>query len=227
MTLPTILTYLTGPTVWLLKFFFLSGWSLAKFLLWLTSPAWLLAAIVGAVLSLFGGPADAGWFSWGPDPKTEAANQALQRAAQIAADAANIQARQHGQILEAVTALSNERTNLAQQLMHLGQLAAKDAAWAAALQGFGPVLIAVAVLALGCAAIWMTTRASDTDSQLATVLVDEITGTGSATLLAASGRRNLMTGSTEESVQHSGPNLIDIKPGQPSPPDIDPQEMPF
>lgn len=191
MTLPTILTYLTGPTVWLLKFFFLSGWSLAKFLLWLTSPAWLLAAIVGAVLSLFGGPADAGWFSWGPDPKTEAANQALQRAAQIAADAANIQARQHGQILEAVTALSNERTSLAQQLTHLGQLAAKDATWAAALHTAGPVLIAVAVLALGCAAIWMTTRASDHDTHLASVLVEEIVGTGPSLLVAGSGVRRL------------------------------------
>ena len=90
-----------------------------KIFLWLNSPAWLLTAIVGAVLSLFEGSADAGWFSWGPDPKTEAANQALLRAAQIATEAANIQAQQHGQILEAVTALSNERTNLTQQLTHL------------------------------------------------------------------------------------------------------------
>ena len=52
MILPTILAYLLGPTVWLLKFFFLSGWSLVKFFLWLTSPPWLLAAIVGAVLGL-------------------------------------------------------------------------------------------------------------------------------------------------------------------------------
>ena len=191
MTIPTILTHLTGPTVWLLKCFFLSGWSLAKSLLWLTSPAWLLAAVVGAMLSLFGGSADAGWFSWGPDPKTEAANQALQRAAQIAADAANIQAQQHGQILEAITTLSNERTNLAQQLTHLGQLAATNSAWAAALHTAGPVLIAVAVLALGCAAIWMVTRASDHDSHLASVLVEEIVGTDHGVLLAGSGLRRL------------------------------------
>ena len=191
MILPTILAYLLGPTVWLLKFFFLSGWSLVKFFLWLTSPPWLLAAIVGAVLGLFGGSADAGWFNWGPDPKTEAANQALQRAAQIAADAANIQARQHGQILEAITALSDERTNLAEQLTHLGQLAATNSAWAAALHTAGPVLIAVAVLALGCVAIWMTTRASDHDSHLASVLVEEIVGTGPGVLLAGSGVRGL------------------------------------
>ena len=187
MTLPTIATYLLGPTVWLLKFFILSCWSLVKVFLWLTSPAWLLAAIVGAVLGLFGGSADAGWFNWGPDPKTEAANQALQRAAQIAADAANIQAQQHGQILEAITTLSNERTNLAQQLTHLGQLAATNSAWAAALHTVGPVLIAVAVLALGCAACWMTTRASDHDSHLASVLVEEIVGTGPGLLRAGSG----------------------------------------
>ena len=187
MTVTTILTYLLGPTTWLLKVFVLSGWSLVKLFLWLTSPAWLLAAIVGAVLALFGGSADAGWFSWGPDPKTEAANEALQRAARIAADAANVQAQQHGQILEAITALSDERTSLAQQLTHLGQLAATNSAWAAALHTAGPVLVAVAVLALGCAAIWMTTRASDHDSHLASVLVEEIVGTGPGLLLAGSG----------------------------------------
>lgn len=191
MTVTTILTYLLGPTTWLLKVIVLSGWSLVKLFLWLTSPAWPLAAIVGAVLALFGGSADAGWFSWGPDPKTEAANQALQRAAQIAADAANIQAQQHGQILEAITTLSNERTNLAQQLTHLGQLAATNSAWAAALHTAGPVLIAMAVLALGCAAIWMVTRASDHDSHLASVLVEEIVGTDHGVLLAGPGLRRL------------------------------------
>ena len=55
MTVATIITYLLGPTVWLVKFFFLSGWSLVKVFLWLTSPAWLLAAIVGALTH----PADA------------------------------------------------------------------------------------------------------------------------------------------------------------------------
>jgi hypothetical protein len=57
------------------------------------------------------------------------------------------------------------------------------------------VLIAVAVLALGCAACWMVTRASDTDSHLASVLVEEITGTGTeigpGSLLADSGLRRL------------------------------------
>jgi hypothetical protein len=53
------------------------------------------------------------------------------------------------------------------------------------------VLIAVAVLAVGCAAIWMVTRASDHDSHLASVLVEEITGTGPGVLLAESGTQRL------------------------------------
>ena len=53
------------------------------------------------------------------------------------------------------------------------------------------MLIAVAVLALGCVAIWMTTRASDHDSHLASVLVEEIVGTGPGVLLAGSGVRGL------------------------------------
>lgn len=188
----SILSLLLGPIAWLFKFFFMTGWWLVKLALWVTSPTWILAAFVGAVMSFFTGPADAGWFSWGPDPRIKAANEALQRAAQIAADAANVQARQHDQILDAVTALSNERTNLAQQLALLGQLAAKDAAWAAALQTAGPVLIAVAVMALGCAAIWMVTRASDDDSDLTGVLVEEIAGTGRGVLLADAGPRRLL-----------------------------------
>ena len=190
----TIATIVNIALPWLHWLFFLViklAWGSIRWVAWLTSPAWLLAAIVGTVLGLFGGSADAGWFSWGPDPKIEAANQALQRAAQIATEAANIQAQQHGQILEAVTALSNERTNLAQQLTHLGQLAATNSAWAAALHTAGPVLIAVAVLALGCAACWMVTRASDHDSHLASVLVEEIVGNGPGVLLADSGLRRL------------------------------------
>ena len=169
----------------------MSAWWLITAILWTPIPGWLLAAIIGALLGLFGGPAEAGWFSWGPDPKIEAANQALQRAAQIATEAATQQSRQHHQIVEAVTALSNERTTLAQQLSQLGQLAAKDAAWAAALQAAGPALVAVAVLALGGAAIWLVTRAGDNDSQLATALLEEIAGTGPGVLLADPGPQRL------------------------------------
>ena len=218
MTVATIIPYLLGPTVWLLKFFFLSGWSLVKVFLWLTSPAWLLAAIVGAVLGLFGGSADAGWFSWGPDPKTEAANRALQRAAQIATEAAQTQASQQGQLLAAVEALSNERTQLAGHLQTLGEMAARDSAWAAALQAAGPVLIAMAVLALGCAAIWMLTRAADRDAELATVLVEEIAGTGTGVLVSHQRHEGLTAGTSSHA-----PGL-EYAPADTT---LEEQEMPF
>jgi hypothetical protein len=136
-----------------------------------------MAAAVGAITALLTAPAQAGWF-WGPDPKVEAANRALERAAEIATDAARTQSGQQSQLLAAIEALSSERAQIAGQLGRLGELAARDSAWAAALQAAGPVLVAVVVLALGCAAIWMVTRASNHDSDLATVLVSEIAGTG-------------------------------------------------
>ncbi|NBV89172.1 MAG: hypothetical protein EBR88_06640, partial [Betaproteobacteria bacterium] len=156
----------------------------------------------------------------------EAANQALQKAAHIATEAARTQASQHGQLLAAVEALSHERTQLASHLHTLGEMAARDSAWAAALHGFGPVLIAVAVLALGCAAIWMLTRAADRDADLATVLVDEITGGGTGVLL--SHQRHQGEGLTAGIRDR---NLIDIKPGQDhcleNPESLEDQEMPF
>lgn len=194
MTPTTILTLFLGPIAWLVKFFFLSGWSLVKAALWLFSPVWLITAIAGAISGCLATPAKAGWFSWGPDPKIEAANQALQRAAQIATEAAQTQASQQGQLLAAVEALSNERTQLAGHLQTLGEMAARDSAWAAALQAAGPVLIAVAVLALGCAATWMLTRAADHDADLATVLVEEIAGTGIGMLVSRQHHEGLTAG---------------------------------
>ncbi len=202
MTLTTILTLLLGPMIWLVKFFALAGWSVVKAVLWLLSPVWLMAAIAGAVSGCLTTPAKAGWFDgwWGPDPaveaKVEAANQALQRAAQIATEAAQTQASQQGQLLAAVEALSNERTQLAGHLQTLGQLAARDSAWAAALQSAGPVLIAVAVLALGCAAIWMLTRAADRDADLAAALVDEISGSGTGLIVGHQRNEGLAAGTS-------------------------------
>ena len=137
---------------------------------------WLPVVLLVALSGCSGNPAVAGWFTRGPDPKTEAANRALERAATIAAEAAAVQAQDHQKFLEAVTALSNERTHLAAQLTSLGKLAAKDAAWAAAIETAGPVLIAVAVLAVGGVALWLVTRTSEHDAQLACVLVEEIVG---------------------------------------------------
>jgi len=141
-------------------------------------PGWLLLLASMLVCST-GCTANAGWFSWGPDPKVEAANRALERAAQIAAEAANVQSQQHGQILEAVTALSSERTHMAEQLSVLGKLAAKDSMLAAALESLGPALVAMAALVLGSAAIWLVTRSASHDTELATMLVEEACcGTG-------------------------------------------------
>ena len=194
MTLTTILTLFLGPIAWLVKFFFLSGWSLVKAALWLFSPVWLITAIAGAISGCLATPSKAGWFSWGPDPKIEAANQALQRAAQIATEAAQTQASQQGQLLAAVEALSNERTQLAGHLQTLGEMAARDSAWAAALQVAGPVLIAAAVLAVGCAATWMLTRAADHDADIATMLVEEIAGAGTGVLVSRQHHEGLTAG---------------------------------
>ncbi len=194
MTLTTTLTLFLGPIAWLVKFFFLSGWSLVKAALWLFSPVWLITAIAGAISGCLATPAKAGWFSWGPDPKIEAANQALQRAAQIATEAAQTQASQQGQLLAAVEALSNERTQLAGHLQTLGEMAARDSAWAAALQAAGPVLIAAAVLAVGCAATWMLTRAADHDADIATMLVEEIAGAGTGVLVSRQHHEGLTAG---------------------------------
>lgn len=163
-----------------LLYLILPAWRVTKWIAWARWPAWVMAAAVGAITALLTAPAQAGWF-WGPDPKVEAANRALERAAQIATEAARTQSSQQSQLLAAIEALSSERAQIAGQFGRLGEMAARDSAWAAALQAAGPVLVAVVVLALGCTAIWMVTRAGDHDSQLATVLVDEITGTGAGT----------------------------------------------
>ena len=140
----------------------------------LRPPHWLV--VLGLLLLTSPSPVNAGWL-WGPDPKVEAANQALERAAQIATEAARTQSSQQAQFLDAVEALSSERTQLAGHLKHLGELASRDSAWASALSTSGPVLVSVAVLGVAGLAIWLTTRAGSHDAQLASVLVDELTGT--------------------------------------------------
>jgi hypothetical protein len=180
MTLPAIFATLLGWAIWLVRSLLFVGRPIMTTTLSMFSPAWLLAAL-GLVSMVLASPAKAGGF-WGPDPKVEAANRALQQAAEIATEAAKNQASQQGQLLAAVEALSNERTQLAGHLTHLGEMAARDSAWAAALQAAGPVLVTVAVLALGCMAIWLVTRSSDQDARLASVLVDEIAGTGPGVL---------------------------------------------
>jgi len=129
-------------------------------------------------LTLAATPVWAGWL-WGntPDPKIEAANQALERAAQIATEAARTQSSQQETFLAAVEALANERAQLAGHLVYLGELSKRDSAWASALQTAGPMLVSVAVLGVAGAALWLTTRSSSDDAELASVLVEELAGT--------------------------------------------------
>jgi hypothetical protein len=63
-----------------LLFYILPAWRMAKWVAWVRWPAWVMAAAVGALTALLTAPAQAGWF-WGTDPKVEAANRALERAA--------------------------------------------------------------------------------------------------------------------------------------------------
>lgn len=202
---------------------------------WTSKKAWPLALVLVALTTA---QVNAGWFTRGPDPKTEAANRALERAAQIAAEAASIQAQEHGRLLQAVEALSNERTHLAKHLEHLGTLASRDSAWAAAIQAAAPLLVAVAVLALGCAALWLVTRAGSQDAELAAVLVDEVCAAGIG-LGGPSGQGSppvppSRVGLTEDSrakdVHPTVPHCL--APSQNRAPDTDPhspenQEMPF
>jgi hypothetical protein len=173
MTLAAFLPAVIGWTIWIAHVCVIAGWAVVRTLLGALFPALPLAAILGLLVTLFSAPAQAGWF-WGPDPKVEAANQVLERAAQIATEAAQAQSGQQTQLLAAIEALSSERTQLAGHLGRLGEMATRDSAWAAALQAAGPLLVAVVVLAMGCIALWMVTRTGAHDSQLASVLVHEI-----------------------------------------------------
>ena len=217
MTLPAIFATLLGWAIWLVRSLLFVGRPIMTTTLSIFSPAWPLAAL-GLASMVLASPAKAGWF-WGPDPKVEAANRALQQAAQIATEAARTQASQQGQLLAAVEALSNERTQLAGHLTHLGEMAARDSAWAAALQAAGPVLVTVAVLALGCMAIWLVTRSSDQDARLASVLVDEIAGTGPGVF----GQAAHDTALEEKPAVH----VTSFEHNQVVSPQPEPQEMPF
>ena len=176
----------------LFRFVFWIGWLVPLAFLWLLRPAlWVLAVSV-VLATLAPGPAHAGWlWSDHPDPKTEAANQALERAAQIATNAAQTQSSQQAQLLQAVVALSNERTHLAGHLQHLGTMANRESAWAAALMTSGPMLIAVAVLFVAAIAIWLHIRVGSHDAQLAAVLIEEVSGTGTHPLVRHTRRETL------------------------------------
>ncbi len=148
-------------------------------LLWLWRFLWRRAFNTLAILSLTGllaDPASAGWFTKNPDPAIEAANRALEQAAQTANESARIQADQNIRIAEAIHQLSSERIQLAGHLERWRDFSARDSAWAAALESFGPTIVVVLVLAVGGMALWLVTRSGPADAQLVNVLLDEVTG---------------------------------------------------
>jgi hypothetical protein len=160
----------------LLKFLFLAGWFVTRWITWLVWPGILIAGI-GAMLGLGCRQANAGWFGWlGTDThKLEAANRAVHAAAEVVNESARLQADQNVAISKAITALSSERAQLAGHLQHIGELATQDSQWAAALTAFTPVLVAVAVLAVGALALWLAYREHAGDAELAEVLVESVT----------------------------------------------------
>ena len=162
---------------WFLKFTFLVGWFVASWAMWLLWPIGALIAGLGALCGLGCRPASAGWFDWlGNDTtKLEAANRAVHAAAEVVNESARLQADQNIAITEAITALSAERAQLAGHLQHIGELAGRDSQWAAALTAFSPVLIVIAVLAVGALALWLAYREHAGDAELAEVLVESVT----------------------------------------------------
>lgn len=148
-------------------------------LLWLWRFLWRRAFNVLAILvltTMLTAQADAGWFTRKPDPAIEAANRALQQAAETANDSARLQADQNIRIAEAITQLSGERAQLAGHLERLRDFSTRDSAWAAALESFGPTIVVALVLAVGGVALWLATRSGPADAQLVDVLLDEVTG---------------------------------------------------
>jgi hypothetical protein len=147
-------------------------------LLWLWRFLWRRAFNALAILWLTGllaDPASAGWFTRKPDPAIEAANRALEQAAQTANESARLQADQNIRIAEAISQLSSERTQLAGHLERWRDFSARDSAWAAALESFGPTIVVVVVLTVGGLALWLVTRSGPADAQLVSVLLDEVT----------------------------------------------------
>jgi hypothetical protein len=132
---------------------------------------------LGALCGLGCPQASAGWFGWlGTDTtKLEAANRAVHAAAEVVNESARLHADQNVAISEAITALSSERAQLTGHLQHVGELAGRDSQWAAAITAFSPVLVAVAVLAVGAMALWLAYREHAGDSELAEVLVESVT----------------------------------------------------
>ena len=160
---------------------FLAG-RLGMLALWLFWPACFLALALGWLFAS-AESAQAGWFSWFSRDseraaqqtieRLEAANRALQSAAEVVNEASRSQADQNVEVLSAIQVLSNERTELAGYLERISGLAIQDAQWAAALNLAAPVLLAVSVLLVAALALWLTHRSQPDDAAVLDVLLVE------------------------------------------------------
>jgi ABC-type multidrug transport system fused ATPase/permease subunit len=170
---------------WALTFPLVLVGKLGMVLLWLFWPVWILALALGWLFTS-AESAHAGWLTWpwGDQAHTtasiqrlEAANRALQSAAEVVNESSRFQADQNVQVLSAIRALSNERTELAGYLERVSQLLAQDSQWAAALNLAAPVLLAVSVLLVAAVALWLTHRSQPDDAAavLDVLLVEELT----------------------------------------------------
>jgi hypothetical protein len=148
-------------------------------------PLWLLALALGWLFTS-AQSAQAGWFSWlwGDSGRAaqqaierlETANRALQSAAETVNESSRFQAEQNVEVLSAIQALSNERTELAGYLERISALAIQDSQWAAAMNLAAPVLLAVSVLLVAALALLLTHRSQPDDaSVLDVLLVEELT----------------------------------------------------
>ena len=171
-----LITLLQQSLHWAL---FLAG-RLGMLTLWLFWPIWILALALGWFFAS-AESAQAGWFSWlwrdsdhaGSIERLEAANRALQSAAEVVNEASRSQADQNVEVLSAIQALSNERTELAGYLERISGLAIQDAQWAAALNLAAPVLLAVSVLLVAALALWLTHKSQPDDAAVLDVLLVE------------------------------------------------------
>jgi hypothetical protein len=154
---------------------------LGMFVPWLLSPTWLLVLTVGWFV-VSAPPAQAGWFSWlwGDTDRAaqalvrlEAANTALQSAAEAVNESSRLQADQNVEILSTIQALSGERTELAGHLERISELVMRDSQWAEAISLAAPALLAVSVLVVAALALWITHRHQPDDADVLDVLLIE------------------------------------------------------
>lgn len=174
-----MMSFLVGLLWALLKLLGFVVVRLVMFLAWLFWPVWIVAMALGwFFMATKSAHAESSWLGWlwGSSDQAkiqslEAANRALHSAAQVANEAAKHQADQNVHVLEAIQALSSERTELANHLGQLSAMALRDSQWAAALNVAGPVLIVIGVLMVIGLALWLTHKSEVSDSDVLDMLL--------------------------------------------------------